>query len=585
MTTYTPRVISLTKREGQSFGFLLRLELVEEGHLIRNLDRGGLAELAGLKDGDRILRVNGIFVDDLDHSLVAGMVRNSGSSVILHVLDKHSYKQSKASGANLSEPQSRPTMNGTARTDPKPKLCFLEKAKSGYGFSLKSKNGEEGIFIFNVTPSGVAEKAGAKTSDRVLEVNSENVEIATHDQIVEKIKAGGNSIMFLLADEETDRHYKNKKIKLGVGLATTKYLPRTPRIVDITKGSDGYGYFLRSYPNLKGHFIKDIDKGSPAEKVGLRDMDRLVAINGDGLDGLTHEQVVERIHQCGDKCCLLVVDAETDKLYKLGGASPLLYWEEMRGPLPQPSPPASPKAMAKPITALPAYDQAPAPAKPSEDNYKPKLCKLEKTSSGFGFHLNGIIGETGQYFIKEVVKGGVADRAGLEDEDIVIEVDGVNVEAHPYGEVVDMIKASGNSLVLLVVDQQAYNYFKAKKIPITTLLLSQDSFDRPHTPASLKEVKEVEEEDKEESDKEEGDKEKSDKEESDKEESDRDKGDKEEESNKDIEKNKEEESNKEEKRDKEGEKEPATLPILTEARERTASASSSSSSLSVDEQL
>lgn len=70
------------------------------------------------------------------------MVRNSGSSVILHVLDQHSYKQAKAGGTNLSDPQSHPTMNGTVRTDPKLKLCFLEKAKSGYGFSLKSKQGE-----------------------------------------------------------------------------------------------------------------------------------------------------------------------------------------------------------------------------------------------------------------------------------------------------------------------------------------------------------------------------------------------------------------------------------------------------------
>lgn len=70
-------------------------------------------------------------------------------------------------------------------------------------------------------------------------------------------------------------------------------------------------------PFSPGHFVKDIDRGSPAERVGLRDMDRLVAVNGDGVDGLSHEQVVERIRQCGDRCSLLVVDTETDKMYKL----------------------------------------------------------------------------------------------------------------------------------------------------------------------------------------------------------------------------------------------------------------------------
>ncbi|KAJ8351466.1 hypothetical protein SKAU_G00229420 [Synaphobranchus kaupii] len=565
MATYTPRVINLTRREGQSFGFLLRLELGEEGHLIRSPDKGGLAELAGIKDADRILRVNGIFVDDVEHALVAGMVRNSGSSVTLHILDQHSYKQAKDSGINLSEPQPRPTMNGAARSNPKPKLCFLEKAKSGYGFSLKSKPDEEGVFIVNVTLSGVAEKAGAKECDRILEVNGENVENATHEQVVEKIKTAGKSIMFLLVDEDTDTHYRNRKIKLGVGLATTKHLPNKPHIVDMNKGSDGYGYYLRSYPNQKGHFVKDIDRGSPAEKVGLKDMDRMVAINGDGVDGLSHEQVVDRIHRSGDRCSLMVVDAETDNIYKLGGASPLLYWEEMRGSLPQRTPPESPKATTKPIAALPANGHAPAlaPSKPSGDDYKPKLCTLQKTSSGFGFHLNGTVEENGLYFIKEVVRGGAADKAGLEDDDILIEVDGVNVEARSYDEVVNMIRDSGSSLVLLLAEKQAYDYFKAQQIPITTLLLSQASFDVPHTPTSLEEVKEEEEEDEERDKEEERDEEKRDK---DKKRDEDKESDEEEKKDKDEKRDEDKERDEEDKRDEE-KKEPATLPVMTEARD------------------
>lgn len=65
-----PRIITLTKREGQGYGFYLRVELGEEGHLIRALEMGGAAELASLKDGDRIVRVNGTFVDNLEHSQV-----------------------------------------------------------------------------------------------------------------------------------------------------------------------------------------------------------------------------------------------------------------------------------------------------------------------------------------------------------------------------------------------------------------------------------------------------------------------------------------------------------------------------------
>lgn len=73
MAGYKPKVISLTKRPGQTFGFYLRVEHGEDGHLIRSLEMGGPAELAGMKDGDRIIRVNGAFVDSLSHSEVSMM--------------------------------------------------------------------------------------------------------------------------------------------------------------------------------------------------------------------------------------------------------------------------------------------------------------------------------------------------------------------------------------------------------------------------------------------------------------------------------------------------------------------------------
>lgn len=74
-----------------------------------------------------------------------------------------------------------------------------------------------------------------------------------------------------------------------------------------------------------------------------------------------------------------------------GGVSPLLYWEETRNSLPQLS---NPEPEHK-VTPVPAMPEAP------EENLKLKLCRMEKTAAGYGFHLNGIQGVHGQY-IKEV---------------------------------------------------------------------------------------------------------------------------------------------------------------------------------------
>lgn len=106
-----------------------------------------------------------------------------------------------------------------------------------------------------VIPGGAADKAGVRVEDRLLEVNGENIENCTHDQVVEKIKLGGSSIMFLLVDEETDIFYNNKHTKIGAWLATVKYLPLKPRIINMTKGSDGYGFLLKEEPNQSGKAI------------------------------------------------------------------------------------------------------------------------------------------------------------------------------------------------------------------------------------------------------------------------------------------------------------------------------------------
>lgn len=82
-----------------------------------------------------------------------------------------------------------------------------------------------------------------------------------------------------------------------------------------------------------------------------------------------------------------------------------------------------------------------------------------------------------QNFCSQVQKGGPADLAGLEDEDIIIEVNGVNVLDEPYEKVVDRIQSSGKNVTLLVCGKKAYDYFQAKKIPIVSSLA--DPLDTP----------------------------------------------------------------------------------------------------------
>ena len=62
-------------------------------------------------------------------------------------------------------------------------------------------------------------------------------------------------------------------------------------------------------------------------------------------------------------------------------------------------------------TSPPSYTEAinlplrvqPSPKPERKEELKPKLCKMEKTSNSFGFHLNGIQGVHGQHIEKVII--------------------------------------------------------------------------------------------------------------------------------------------------------------------------------------
>ncbi|KAM9320397.1 Na(+)/H(+) exchange regulatory cofactor NHE-RF3 [Gastrophryne carolinensis] len=519
VSTAQPRECTLTKQEGKGYGFFLRVEKDIIGHLVRAIEKDSPAEKAGFQDGDRLLKVNGLFVDDKEHPEVVDLIKASGSTVTLSVLDEVSYLNAKKNGTDLSgkilsesnkstatkpsestapkpsessspkpsessspkpsessspKPSESSSPKPSESSSPKPRLCYLVKDKGSFGFSLKCVKGASGVFLESLAEGGVAFKAGIQAEDRLIEVNGKNVESLPYDQIVALVRESGEAVMFLVVDKATDDHFKQQKKKITADQATTRLLPNPPRIVQLTKGSDGYGFYLRQEKNRKGHFIVEIDPQSPADKAKLKDFDRVVAVNGESVEQMQHEQVVEVIRKGGNSTTLLVSDKTTDDLYAKAGLSPFVYLKESQAPAPvnteaaeppttKPAPPPAQPAAPTPVTPPPQYSAAtlfPAP------EHKPRLCRVQKGDKGFGFNLNAIKDVPGQYF-KQIVKGGPADLAGIKEDDVLVEVSGINVEKESYEDTVMRIKQAGGTVTLLVVSKEGSEYYKSQKIQIT----------------------------------------------------------------------------------------------------------------------
>uniref|UniRef100_A0A8C9LET4 PDZ domain-containing protein n=1 Tax=Pavo cristatus TaxID=9049 RepID=A0A8C9LET4_PAVCR len=184
--TEPARECKVTKKPKKSYGFFLRVEKDTAGHLIRNVEKNSPAEKAGLKDGDRVLRVNGVFVDKEEHAkvqtcLVWGLHHLPLSrptvttgSFLLHCYGIFSWE--------VQELSQLLWISLSITAVPQPRLCYLVKEEKGYGFSLKTTEGE-----IDLASQGAAAKAGVQNKDRLIEINGKNVENNTHEEVVEKV--------------------------------------------------------------------------------------------------------------------------------------------------------------------------------------------------------------------------------------------------------------------------------------------------------------------------------------------------------------------------------------------------------------
>ncbi|XP_060108312.1 Na(+)/H(+) exchange regulatory cofactor NHE-RF1 [Heteronotia binoei] len=248
-----------------------------------------------------------------------------------------------------------------------PRLCCPEKGPNGYGFHLHGEKGKVGQFIRLVEPDSPAEKSGLRAGDRLVEVNGENVEKESHQQVVTRIRNSPGSVRLLVVDAATDERLQKLGLEcseelvhaLPAGKAEGRgggdpqppeaASPREaekepdhagqrdelrPRLCQMKKGPNGYGFNLHSDKTKPGQYVRAVDPDSPAESSGLRPQDRIIEVNGVSMEGKQHSDVVAAIKAGGDETQLLVVDSLTDEFFKKCKVLP--SEEHLTGPLPEP---------------------------------------------------------------------------------------------------------------------------------------------------------------------------------------------------------------------------------------------------------
>ncbi|KAM4624145.1 Na(+)/H(+) exchange regulatory cofactor NHE-RF1a [Polymixia lowei] len=260
----------------------------------------------------------------------------------------------------------------------RPRLCILEKGPDGYGFHLHGDKGKSGQLIRVVEPNTPAATSGLLAGDRLMFVNGDSVEGENHQQVVAKIRATVGALELIVVDARTAELLKQHNLQCrrefvteGIPLpsgdsdhgdAQSNGTPREstptpaengevslerlsvsskegkaelrPRLCQLTKGASGYGFNLHSEKTKPGQYIRAVDKGSSAEKAGLKPQDKIVQVNSMSVVGMQHSEVVAAIKAGGDETSLLVVDPEADAFFNSCNVTPTE--EHLTGPLPDP---------------------------------------------------------------------------------------------------------------------------------------------------------------------------------------------------------------------------------------------------------
>ncbi|XP_039987120.1 Na(+)/H(+) exchange regulatory cofactor NHE-RF3-like, partial [Xiphias gladius] len=214
----------------------------------------------------------------------------------------------------------------------RPRLCHISRQpEHGLGMTVISVEGQKGRYVVSTVSDGPAEKAGVCTGDRLIWINGVLVSTLSHTTLSKTVKKDGDSVTVLVTDSESEACYVRRKMPILPVVAECCSLPHVAKTMHLAKGSDGYGFLLRQ-EKLAGyrrivHVLREVDVGSPAEGAGMEDGDLLLAVNGEPVESMEHEDIVQKIRQSGDKVILTSISIPGREFYRELGMSPLLFHE------------------------------------------------------------------------------------------------------------------------------------------------------------------------------------------------------------------------------------------------------------------
>uniref|UniRef100_A0A5F7ZZP5 Multiple PDZ domain protein n=1 Tax=Macaca mulatta TaxID=9544 RepID=A0A5F7ZZP5_MACMU len=329
--------IELQKKPGKGLGLSIVGKRNDTGVFVSDIVKGGIADADGrLMQGDQILMVNGEDVRNATQEAVAALLKCSLGTVTLEVgrikagpfhSERRPSQSSQVSEGSLSSftfPLSGSSTSESLESSSKKNALASEiqglrtvEIKKGptdsLGISIAggvgSPLGDVPIFIAMMHPTGVAAQTQKlRVGDRIVTICGTSTEGMTHTQAVNLLKNASGSIeMQVVAGGDvsvvTGHQQEPASSSLSfTGLTSSSIFqddlgPPQCKSITLEQGPDGLGFsIVGGYGSPHGDlpiYVKTVfAKGAASEDGRLKRGDQIIAVNGQSLEGVTHEEAV-----------------------------------------------------------------------------------------------------------------------------------------------------------------------------------------------------------------------------------------------------------------------------------------------------
>uniref|UniRef100_A0A8C8LXQ9 Multiple PDZ domain crumbs cell polarity complex component n=1 Tax=Oncorhynchus tshawytscha TaxID=74940 RepID=A0A8C8LXQ9_ONCTS len=310
--------VELNKKPGQGLGLSIVGRRNDTGVFVSDIVKGGVVESDGrLMQGDQILSVNKEDVRNATQESVAALLKCGVGPIVMEVgrfkagpfHSERRFSQSSQiseTGSCKVTPHSLSASSGSLQMD-----CdsgFTDSLGISIAGGVGSPLGDVPIFIAMMNPTGLAAQTHKlKIGDMIVSICGTATEGMSHSQAVTLLKnATGTIELQVVAGRDTTVTGPSQE-QTAAGLSVSSLTatsifhddlgPPQYKTITLARGPDGLGFsivggFGSPHGDLPIYVKTVFGKGAASEDGRLKRGDQIMAVNGQSLEGVTHEEAV-----------------------------------------------------------------------------------------------------------------------------------------------------------------------------------------------------------------------------------------------------------------------------------------------------